>query len=44
MVRRGNGGEDGFAVRRQLRVLVDDVPPAGGVEHNATAVTINRVA
>lgn len=43
VIRRGNGGEDGFAVRRQLLVLVDDVPPASDIEHNATAVRVNRV-
>src|SRR5947209_9247828 len=29
---------------RELRVLVDDVPPAGDVEHDATAIGINRLA
>jgi hypothetical protein len=37
-----NGREDGFAMRCQLPVLVDDVPPASGIEHDATAVRINR--
>lgn len=41
MIRRGNGGENGFAMRRQLPVLVDDVPPATGGDHDAAAVRIN---
>ena len=42
VIRCGNGGEHRFAMGRQLPVLDDDVPPASDVEHNATAVRINR--
>jgi Domain of unknown function (DUF4386) len=38
------GREHGFAMRLQLRVLVDDVPRPRDVEHNPAAVRINRFA
>jgi hypothetical protein len=44
VIRRGNGPEDRFAMRRQLRVLIDDVAPASSVEHHLTALGVNRFA
>jgi hypothetical protein len=42
VIRPGHGCDDRIVMRRQLRVLVDDVPPARDVEHDAAAVRIDN--